>query len=195
MSETKDNRGRAVRKVKPFLDELEAKPFWANLREHKLTAQRCKACGKLFTFPPQGSCPHCLSPEYEWVPAQRQRQSLFVRHLQPRLAPVLRRQGALQRFVGRSRRGTALDQQRHRLPAGASQDRHAGGSGLRGQRRLHLAEVSSDEVSCARACRSLFLTSNSINRQTVEPRWVVIENLIDHMRIDFTFGFKPIQSQ
>jgi uncharacterized OB-fold protein len=67
MSETKDERGRAVRQVRPFLEELEAKPFWANLREHRLTAQRCKGCGKFFTFPPQGSCPHCLSSDYDWV--------------------------------------------------------------------------------------------------------------------------------
>ena len=44
MSETSDSRGRAIASVKPFLAELEAKPFWAKLREHKLTAQRCKAC-------------------------------------------------------------------------------------------------------------------------------------------------------
>jgi uncharacterized OB-fold protein len=67
MSDTKDERGRAVRQVRPFLEELEAKPFWAKVREHKLTAQRCKACVKFFTFPPQGSCPHCLSPDYEWI--------------------------------------------------------------------------------------------------------------------------------
>jgi uncharacterized protein len=67
MSETKDQRGRAIRKVEPFLEELEAKPFWANLRQHKLTAQRCKACGKFFTFPPQGACPHCLSSDYDWI--------------------------------------------------------------------------------------------------------------------------------
>ena len=67
MSNTKDERGRAVRQVRPFLEELEAKPFWANLREHKLTAQHCKACGKFFTFPPQGSCPHCLSSDYDWI--------------------------------------------------------------------------------------------------------------------------------
>ena len=54
MSETSDNRGRAIAKVKPFLQELEAKPFWANLREHKLTAQQCNSCGKFFTYPPQG---------------------------------------------------------------------------------------------------------------------------------------------
>jgi uncharacterized OB-fold protein len=67
MSETTDNRGRNIRKIRPFLEELEAKPFWANLREHKLTAQRCNACGQFFTFPPQGSCPNCLSPDYAWV--------------------------------------------------------------------------------------------------------------------------------
>jgi uncharacterized OB-fold protein len=67
MSETKDERGRAVRQVRPFLEELEAKPFWANLREHKLTAQRCNACGKFFTFPPQALCPHCLGSDYEWI--------------------------------------------------------------------------------------------------------------------------------
>lgn len=68
MSDTKDERGRAVRQVRPFLEELEAKPFWSSMREHKLTAQRCRDCGKLFSYPPQGSCPHCLSPNYEWVP-------------------------------------------------------------------------------------------------------------------------------
>ena len=59
MSETKDHRGRAVRKVEPFLQEPEAKPFWGSLSEHKLTAQRCRACGKFYSYPPQGSCPLC----------------------------------------------------------------------------------------------------------------------------------------
>jgi uncharacterized OB-fold protein len=67
MSETSDSRGRAIAKVKPFLQELEAKPFWANLREHKLTAQRCNSCGNFFSYPPQGSCPHCLSTDYTWT--------------------------------------------------------------------------------------------------------------------------------
>jgi uncharacterized OB-fold protein len=66
--ETKDSRGRAVAKVEPFLEEIEAKPFWANLKEHKLTAQRCSACGNFFSFPPQALCPNCLSSDYEWVP-------------------------------------------------------------------------------------------------------------------------------
>ena len=64
MSET---GARAVRRVEPFLQEPEAKPFWASLSEHKLTAQRCRACGKLFSYPPQGSCPLCVSPEYHWI--------------------------------------------------------------------------------------------------------------------------------
>ena len=67
MSETSDSRGRNIRKVRPFLEDLEAKPFWAKLREHKLTAQRCNACGKFFSFPPQGSCPNCLSTDYTWT--------------------------------------------------------------------------------------------------------------------------------
>lgn len=67
MSESSDTRGRNIRKVRPFLEELEAKPFWANLREHKLMAQRCNSCGKFFSFPPQGSCPHCLSNDYTWT--------------------------------------------------------------------------------------------------------------------------------
>ena len=67
MSETSDSRGRNIRKVRPFLEELEAKPFWANLREHKLTAQRCNGCGMFFSYPPQGSCPHCLSTDNTWT--------------------------------------------------------------------------------------------------------------------------------
>jgi uncharacterized OB-fold protein len=64
---SKDERGRATRRGEPYLDEPEAKPFWANLREHKLTQQRCSSCKKMFGFPPQALCPHCLSSEFEWV--------------------------------------------------------------------------------------------------------------------------------
>lgn len=68
MSETHDKRGRPAAKDRPFLEEPEAKPFWANLKEHKLTCQRCSACGKFFGFPPQLVCPHCLASEHEWAP-------------------------------------------------------------------------------------------------------------------------------
>ena len=65
---SKDERGRATRRGQPYLDEPEAKPFWANLREHKLTEQRCSSCKNMFGFPPQALCPHCLGSDYEWVP-------------------------------------------------------------------------------------------------------------------------------
>jgi len=64
---SKDERGRATRRGEPYLDEPEAKPFWANLREHKLTGQRCSACKRMFGYPPQSHCPHCLSSEHEWM--------------------------------------------------------------------------------------------------------------------------------
>jgi len=82
--ETKDSRGRAAARVEPFLAELEAKPFWGNLREHKLTAQRCSSCGSFFSFPPQALCPHCLSSDYEWVPLSgRGRVFSFVTYCRP----------------------------------------------------------------------------------------------------------------
>jgi uncharacterized OB-fold protein len=65
---SKDERGRATRRGQPYLEEPEAKSFWANLREHKLTQQRCSSCKKMFGFPPQALCPHCLASEFEWVP-------------------------------------------------------------------------------------------------------------------------------
>lgn len=64
---SKDERGRATRRGQPYLDEPEAKPFWAALREHRLTAQRCSSCEKIFGFPPQALCPHCLASAHEWV--------------------------------------------------------------------------------------------------------------------------------
>jgi uncharacterized OB-fold protein len=64
---SKDERGRAPRRGEPYLDEPEAKPFWAACREHKLTAQRCSSCKRIFGFPPQALCPHCLATKHEWV--------------------------------------------------------------------------------------------------------------------------------
>ena len=63
-----DKRGRAAPRNQPFLAEVEAKPFWDNLKEHKLTVQRCNACQAYFTFPPQALCAKCLSSDNEWVP-------------------------------------------------------------------------------------------------------------------------------
>lgn len=67
-SEAHDKRGRAAPRNEPFLAEVEAQPFWDNLKEHKLTVQQCNACGTYFNFPPQAMCAKCLSSDNEWVP-------------------------------------------------------------------------------------------------------------------------------
>jgi len=40
--------------------------FWEGLKQGKVYATKCKACGKVF-FPPNGDCSECLSNELEWV--------------------------------------------------------------------------------------------------------------------------------
>jgi hypothetical protein len=45
--------------------DADSAPYWAALREHHLTAQRCLDCG-LFRFPPQPLCHRCGSWGYEW---------------------------------------------------------------------------------------------------------------------------------
>jgi uncharacterized OB-fold protein len=40
--------------------------FWEGLKQGKVYATKCKACGKVF-FPPNGDCFNCLSNELEWV--------------------------------------------------------------------------------------------------------------------------------
>ncbi|MFQ5988193.1 MAG: Zn-ribbon domain-containing OB-fold protein, partial [Dehalococcoidia bacterium] len=65
--QSKDKRGRAAPRNQPFLEEIEARPFWANLKEHRLTVQRCSECSR-FRHPPQALCASCLASEFEWVP-------------------------------------------------------------------------------------------------------------------------------
>ena len=65
---SKDERGRPTRRGQPYLEEPEAKPFWANLPGAQTNGQRCSSCKKMFGFPPQSHCPHCLASEHEWVP-------------------------------------------------------------------------------------------------------------------------------
>jgi hypothetical protein len=43
-----------------------AQRFYAELREHRLTTTRCRACGTL-RFPPRAWCPDCMSDNLEWV--------------------------------------------------------------------------------------------------------------------------------
>lgn len=66
-NESKDKRGRPAPKSGPFLEEVEAKPFWGNLKEHRFTAQRCSGCGR-FRFPPRAMCSECLSLQADWAP-------------------------------------------------------------------------------------------------------------------------------
>ena len=40
--------------------------FWEGLKQGKVYATKCKACGKLF-FPPNVDCPDCLTKELDWV--------------------------------------------------------------------------------------------------------------------------------
>lgn len=40
--------------------------FAEHLREGRLMAARCRACGHR-SFPPRADCERCLSPEFEWV--------------------------------------------------------------------------------------------------------------------------------
>ena len=40
--------------------------FWEGLKEGKIYATKCKACGKIF-FPPNADCPECLTTDLEWV--------------------------------------------------------------------------------------------------------------------------------
>lgn len=43
-------------------------PFWEHCAQHRLTFQKCRACGTL-VHPPIGVCPACQSIEREWVEA------------------------------------------------------------------------------------------------------------------------------
>ncbi len=51
----------------PPVDDLLMQPFWENARAHRLSIQRCEACGDGH-FPPSPVCPHCLSEEQTWEP-------------------------------------------------------------------------------------------------------------------------------
>lgn len=44
----------------------ESEPFWAAAKEHRLSVQKCRACGHL-RFPPAAHCPECLSADHDWV--------------------------------------------------------------------------------------------------------------------------------
>jgi uncharacterized OB-fold protein len=41
--------------------DIDAKPFWDGLRQHRLLIMRCDECG-YWVHPPLAGCPRCLSP-------------------------------------------------------------------------------------------------------------------------------------
>lgn len=50
-----------------FQDSDDAyKKFYENLKNRKFTTTKCKSCEKSF-FPPKVICPHCFSPDLEWI--------------------------------------------------------------------------------------------------------------------------------
>jgi uncharacterized OB-fold protein len=44
--------------------DVESRPYWDALRDHRITLQRCTACGRL-RFPPMPGCPYCGARGYE----------------------------------------------------------------------------------------------------------------------------------
>ncbi len=68
--------------------DLDAREYWAQLRQHRLRLQLCGQCDK-FRFPPLPSCPHCGMLGGEWRDASG-RGTLYtwteiVHPLDPRL--------------------------------------------------------------------------------------------------------------
>jgi uncharacterized OB-fold protein len=51
----------------PAPDAL-TEPFWSAVKEHRFILPNCRACGKRH-FYPRSLCPHCGSPDIEWLPA------------------------------------------------------------------------------------------------------------------------------
>jgi len=58
----------APQKPLPVADPV-TQPFWESVRRQAMELQRCNACEK-FIFYPRGICPHCLSDDLSWRPAQ-----------------------------------------------------------------------------------------------------------------------------
>ena len=49
----------------------ETRSFWEGCRNRELLLQTCRGCGQ-FIFYPRSICPHCFSPDIEWVKASGQ---------------------------------------------------------------------------------------------------------------------------
>jgi uncharacterized OB-fold protein len=58
------NAMSAYLKPLPKIDEL-MRPYWEHARAHRLSVQRCNACGH-HQFPPGPVCAECLSEDLGW---------------------------------------------------------------------------------------------------------------------------------
>lgn len=63
----------------------ETKPFWDGCKRHELVLPKCRACGR-FHYYPRALCPHCWSPDLEWVKASG-RGTLYSYVINHRPAP------------------------------------------------------------------------------------------------------------
>jgi uncharacterized OB-fold protein len=55
--------------IKPIpVPSIESKPFWENLRQHRLMLPTCEDCGHRW-LPPSTHCPNCNSARTSWTEA------------------------------------------------------------------------------------------------------------------------------
>lgn len=64
--------------------EADGRPFWEAAATGRLILQRCRSCAAV-RFPPRHQCPHCWSPETEWIEAvgHGEIESITVVHRAP----------------------------------------------------------------------------------------------------------------
>ncbi|MEM2103408.1 MAG: Zn-ribbon domain-containing OB-fold protein [Candidatus Bathyarchaeia archaeon] len=65
MAETSFLKSREIKTVYDIPVDRTFK-FWENLKKGKISATKCKGCGKLY-FPPFADCAECLGSNMEWV--------------------------------------------------------------------------------------------------------------------------------
>ena len=52
-----------------LLESDDARPFWDATRERRFVLPWCNSCGEAFWYP-RAACPHCLSTDIDWRPAE-----------------------------------------------------------------------------------------------------------------------------
>lgn len=54
--------------------------FWEGLKQGKIYATKCQACGKLY-FPPNVDCPDCLTNELDWIELSSEAEIITFTHV------------------------------------------------------------------------------------------------------------------